>query len=396
MPIFPVKDQFPNQDAAPPNPISTLMTRVLYLSHCGSSIGGGERQLYYLVTHLDFDRYQPIVVCPDDGIFADQLRCAKIPTIILPLPAWRKAKSLPFRHIAASRLVHFAKQQRIQLVHTSDSWLTPYVWRVKEQLGVPAISHIRNVIEPRRVGKYLLGRMDRLIAISQQTKAPLVSAGIAPEKIDVILNCVDLSAFGSCAEKRNVLREEFPLRRFLVGMVGRIEPFKRQKAFVQAASYIAKQSADISFLIVGGVHPISEHATYAQELHQMIADLQLSNHIVFTGHRDDMPRVMQGLDLLVTASAGSVIAEAMAAGKPVVGTPIGSASEMIDNGVTGWITPLEPINQMAQKILQVAQDANLCERMGQEGRGRVERLFRVTEHVRQVQAVYDETLAVGA
>ena len=49
---------------------------ILYLSHCGSSIGGGEKQLAYLVANIDRARYCPLVVCPDDGVFVEHLRCA--------------------------------------------------------------------------------------------------------------------------------------------------------------------------------------------------------------------------------------------------------------------------------------------------------------------------------
>jgi len=69
-----------------------------------------------------------------------------------------------------------------------------------------------------------------------------------------------------------------------------------------------------------------------------------------------------------TATAESVITEAIAAGIPVVGTLIGSASEMIDDGVTGWLVPLEAIEMMASKILLFAQNSDLCKQMGREGR----------------------------
>ncbi len=369
------------------------MHRLLYLSHCGSSVGGGEKQLHYLVTHLDRDRYQPIVACPDDGIFADQLRDSNIPTHILPLPGWRKAKSMLFRNIAAARLVKFAEQHGIHLVHTSDSWLNPYVWRIKRRLGIPAISHIRNIISPKRVGKYQFSQMDRIIAISEQTKAPLVQANIPGEKIDVILNCVDLSRFKpGLAHKKKNQKSTIKLRRFVVGMVGRIEPFKRQEEFILAALHVTKHCKDVSFLIIGEAHNIPEHLAYERELRQMVSKLKLTDYVFFTGHRTDMPRVMRGLDLLVTASAGSVIAEAMAAGIPVVGTPIGSASEMIDDSVTGWLVPLEPIEMMASKILLFAQNSDLCKQMGGEGRKRAEKLFSVDEHVRQVQLIYDGLL----
>ena len=80
-----------------------------------------------------------------------------------------------------------------------------------------------------------------------------------------------------------------------------------------------------------------EHRAYEQEVRQLVAKHQLQEIVHFAGHRTDMPKAMLALDLLVTLSAGSVIAEAMAAGKPVIGTPIGSTTDMIVHGVTGYM-----------------------------------------------------------
>ena len=198
------------------------MIPILYLSHCGSSIGGGEKQLAYLAENIDRTRYHPLVVCPDDGVFVEYLRRANVPTVILNLPPWRKAKSLVTRYSAAKKLVSLAKAHDAHLVHTSDSWLNPYLWYLKKQLKISVVSHVRNLLTPTQVRKYKFDRMDSIIAISEQSKVPLIQAGIDAQKIDVVRNCVDLSAFQPASEP--VHSSEY-----VVGIVGRIEPFKRQK-----------------------------------------------------------------------------------------------------------------------------------------------------------------------
>lgn len=391
------------------------VTPILYLSHCGSSIGGGERQLYYLVTNLDRKRYHPLVVCPDDGIFAEQLRSAAIPTTILDLPPWRKAKSRLARHFtrhsAAAKLAAFAKKHNVQLTHTSDSWLNPYLWQLKKQLNIPAISHVRNLLTPAQVRKYNFDRIDGIVAISEQSKAPLIQAGIPPENIEVVLNCVDLSVFRPPSEdvetgkmsSREVGIEterarQQEIRPFVVGIVGRIEPFKRQKTFVEIAAQVAARCENVRFRIIGAALETPEHRTYQREVRQLVAELHLNERLVFTGHRTDMPKAMQELDLLVTLSAGSVIAEAMAAGKPVIGTPIGSTAEMIVDGVTGWVMPLEMrgtlgVETIADRIVHLAEDSFLCEKMGGAARKRAEEAFGIGTHVRKVQGIYAELLS---
>ena len=362
--------------------------RILYLSHCGSSIGGGEKQLAYLVTNIDRARYHPLVVCPDDGVFAEHLRRADIPTVILNLPPWRKAKSFLSRYSAAKKLVTLAKTHNTQLVHTSDSWFNPYLWHIKKALKIPAISHVRNLLTPVQVQKYRFHQMDSIIAISEQSKTPLLQAGIDAEKIAVILNCVDLSVFHPMSVTPTS-------EKYIVGIVGRIEPFKRQKVFVEIAAKVAAHCKKVRFHIVGAALDTPGHRAYEREVRELVVKHQLQEIVHFAGHRTDMPQAMQTLDLLVTLSAGSVIAEAMAAGKPVIGTPIGSTTDMIVHGVTGYVIPSEPIAEIVNKIIELATDPTRSLSMGQRARKHAEETFSVQAHVQKVQDIYEKLLIKG-
>ena len=364
------------------------MIPILYLSHCGSSIGGGEKQLAYLVENIDRTVYAPMVVCPDDGVFADHLRDADIPTVILELPPWRQTKSWVRRHTAAKKLAALATAHDAQIVHTSDSWFNPYLWYIKKTLGIPGVSHVRNLLTPTQVRKYRFDRLDRIIAISEQSQAPLIQAGIDPRKIAIIRNCVDLLEFQPVSESTASAD-------YVVGIVGRIEPFKRQKTFIEIAARVAAQSEQVKFHIIGAALDTREHRAYAAEVRELVVNYGLQARVCFTGHRTDMPREMRELDLLVTLSAGSVIAEAMATGKPVIGTPVGSAAEMIVQGVTGYLVSEDPIAEIADKIIELAASPTRGIRMGQQAREHAETAFSVGMHVQQVQAVYERLFAKG-
>ena len=364
------------------------MVPILYLSHCGSSIGGGEKQLAYLVENIDRTRYRPLVVCPDDGVFVEHLRRANVPTVILDLPPWRKAKSLIARHRATKKLVRLAETHDAHLAHTSDSWFNPYLGSVRKQLKIPVVSHVRNLLTPTQVRKYRFDRMDRIIAISEQSSIPLIQAGIDTPKIDIVHNCVDLSVFQPVSEPI------YPAE-YVVGIVGRIEPFKRQKAFVEVAARVVAHCKKVRFHVVGAALDTVEHRTYEREVRQLVAKYELQRFVHFTGHRTDMPKAMQELDLLVTLSAGSVIAEAMAAGKPVIGTPVGSTAEMIVHGETGYVVPLDPIDEIADKIIELATDPIRSAHTGQQARKYAEKAFGIERHVRMVENIYKKLLTIG-
>ena len=361
------------------------MIPILYLSHCGSSIGGGEKQLFYLVTNLDRNAYSPYVICPDDGIFADKLRNANIHTTVINLPQWRKAKSFFSRSSSSKKLIDYVQQHNIQLLHTSDSWLNPYLYQVKKQINLPIISHVRNVLTSAQIVKFNFDRMDHIITISNQSKATLVNSGIDQEKCDVILNCVDLSEF----QPNPIINNSDT---FIVGLVGRIEPFKRQKDFVEIAYLVHRLCKNVKFHIIGSSLDTPKHKKYEREVLQLITEKKLDNVIHFTGHRNDMPQALHEIDLLLTLSAGSVIAEAMATGLPVVATPIGSTTDMIVDGVTGWILPSDSIESISSKIVQLANDRELYTQMRDAARKHAEDNFNIEIHIKKIQAIYEQLL----
>lgn len=363
------------------------MIPILYLSHTGESIGGGEKQLYYLLTHLDRTKYQPIVVFPEDGIFADQVRKADIPSFIIHLPHWRRVISRFSRNIATTNLTELAKNNNIQIVHTSDSWFNPYILQLRKRLDIPVISHVRNLLTTDQISKYYFDELDYIISISEQSKIPLIDSGISKEKIEVILNCVDHNEFTPRVRIHKDLTEDFK-----IGIIGRIEPFKQQITFIEIANEVNKQNENVQFQVIGDVLKIPKHQTYFKEVRDLVAQFGLENVIHFTGHRYDIPKAMHEIDLLVTLSAGSVIAEAMASGIPVIGTDVGSTSDMVVDGITGWVVPENSVQQMSEKVIQLINNSDAYEKMSIATRKHAKTHFGIDHHVHKIQNIYEKLL----
>lgn len=368
------------------------MVNILYLSHTGSTIGGGENQLIGLIRNLDRDSYNPIVVCPDAGEFSAKLESLDLPVYVCYLPGWRKFKSYPFRRLAAMRLAKLTSKHHIDLVHTSDLWLNYYAWRVGQSLKVPIISHVRNHLKPEQVHKYLFDKFNKIIAISRRIKELLVSGGIPSEKIKVIYDGINLSKFNSNVEEPDVLRRDYPLRKYLVGLVGRIEPFKRQKEFIQVAAEVLKVRQDVSFLIIGD--PARNQSDYFREVKQTIEKCDIAEYIVFTGYRRDMPELLNSLDFIVTLSGGSVMLEAMSCSKPVVHASRAKPMNLriVQHGKTGFVVPYDDIHSISKAILHLLEDKKLRNEMGKAGRKRAEKFFDMREITKLTEAVYEEVL----
>lgn len=114
------------------------------------------------------------------------------------------------------------------------------------------------------------------------------------------------------------------------------------------------------------------------------------------GERDDVPRIMRGLDLFVLPSLAegisNTILEAMASGLPVVATAVGGNPELVDEGRTGTLVPPADPQAMAQAMLRYYADAAECRRQGREARRTAEHDFSMAAMVSGYLAIYDRML----
>ena len=125
--------------------------------------------------------------------------------------------------------------------------------------------------------------------------------------------------------------------------------------------------------------------------------LGLKEKAIFTGLRNDVPRLMAALDVVVHASSqpepfGLVVIEGMAAGKPVVATAAGGVLDIIEDGVNGLLVPCKDSKAMARAIIKILSDRDKAEQIGNAARQRIFEKFTVRHQVTAVQNLYDSIL----
>lgn len=366
------------------------MKRILYLSR-GGAVGGSQRQLYYVVTNLNHG-YKPIVACYRDGLLFSRLRDCDIATRVFPLHPWRKFPAGFYRYLDAERLVKFARQYKVALVHSSDLWLSGYLNWVARRLKIPSVLHVRTPIRPEEVRKHRCNGAMSIIAISQRVRRNLISAGISPEKITVIDDMVNLEIFNPKRVKTNVLRRDFSMNgQVLVGIVGRVGPSKRQLEFLQAARQIVCDLArSATFFVIGDVHS----REYFEKLKRFVGESGLDGHVVFTGRRDDMPEVLGSLDILVSLSGGSVMFEAMACGKAVVSAGFSTKEDSvhIQDGRTGLLVSSTRRSALVRAMGRLITTPELQTRIGREARRWAENKFSHIEMVAKTERLYEQLI----
>jgi glycosyltransferase involved in cell wall biosynthesis len=177
----------------------------------------------------------------------------------------------------------------------------------------------------------------------------------------------------------------------LIGLVGRLSPWKGQHIFLEAAALVRAEFAEARFQIIGSA--MFGEEGYEAQIRQQCETLGLSECVEFTGYRTDVGALIGRLDVLVHASTigepiGQVVVEGMAAGKPVVATNGGGIPEIVEEGVTGWLVPMGESVPMAGAIVRLLRDPEGAAKMGEAGRQRVLEHFTIELTAQRVQEVY--------
>ena len=120
---------------------------------------------------------------------------------------------------------------------------------------------------------------------------------------------------------------------------------------------------------------------FAAELRQLVRELRIEHAVALTGYRDDVPALLRALDVVVHTSIepepfGRVVAEGMAAGRPVIATDAGGAPEVTgESGAAALLVPPGDVAAMAGAILQLLDDPAEAQRLAEAGRQRQLAMF---------------------
>ena len=367
--------------------------KILYLTR-GGHVYGAQRQLLYLLKGLDRDRFTPIVLCTGEGPFLKELEDLRVECMLWKCADWRKLKHVFSRYRDAAYLSRLVRDEGVSIVHSSDFQLAEYMLRSARSAGIPSVLHIRAPIDKRTADKYHCAKATVVVAISRRVELRLAQkAGIPEDKIVLIHDAVDPNLFKPRDPDSDggILRRQYDVGdTVLVGIIGRVEKAKEQLGFVQIAGKILKKTKKATFFIIG---QIKDPSYYARIMRQIRAT-GLAGRVHFTGHRDDMPEVLAGLDVLVSLSGGSVRYEAMMCGLPVVcaWSRRPEESHCIRHNDTGFLVPDRDINSVSRVLLDVIGDGNLRTRVGHNARAWAQAHLTHSVLVEATQDLYEHLL----
>lgn len=295
----------------------------------------------------------------------------------------------------ASSIRRLAAQTKADVIHAHGYKADVYVFFALRTSKIPFVSTCHTWIDNDRlvriygiVDRLVLRKYKRIVAVSQEVKQQLLSAGVREHKINLIRNGIDLRPFNGAIPS---LRDAFePDGYLIVGLIGRLSKEKGIDIFLQAASRIVVDFPQAKFVVIGD-------GPDRDKLNSMIDELKLREHASLLGRRDDMPSVYASLDVMVSSSRQEglpmAILEGMASGLPLVATAVGEVPSVVLDGRTGVIVPAEDIDLLTSAISNLLQSAARRKQLGTAARELVEEEFSADRMTSEYIRVYEEAIA---
>ena len=387
--------------------------RVAYLMHQAGT--GSERVLVRLLSALDRDEIEPLVVLPADGPLRGEIEALAVPVRILPLAWWIPATHWSADDFAAQLdglpkrvddLAALLERERIELVHTFFI-VTLEGALAAARLGLPHVWHSRGLFG----GGFPPAHLDDVDFF-------LTVVDLLADAVVCVSKGVEEQTSSVCRlARRHVIYDGFSLDAFLawpvadpatlrarygiadsarvVASVGGIQRRKGQLDLVEAAAPLAREIPELVFVLAGE----AGDAEYLAAVRARIAELGLERCFRLIGFEPNVRELFSVSEALAHPSHsegfGLAILEAMAAGLPVVATRCGGPEEIVEDGVSGLLVPPRSPRELESALRRLLTDREAARAMGQAAAGRA-RAFSLETAARRTEEVYRGLAAPSA
>jgi glycosyltransferase involved in cell wall biosynthesis len=370
-----------------------------------SNYGGGSFLLLQWCAYL-VSRGWDVDVLATDPIVAVELRKIKQVRVIKHIYIPREIN--PLKDLAAFfKLMDWLNREKYQVVHTYTA--TPsFLGRVAARLNsVPVIIHHQagwTVTEFSSLIERLLYTpleymatlaSTRSICVSNATRQQAALLHIAPlHKLLTICNGIDprqfIAAEKSRANCRSTLR--IPDGWLVIGGTGRLSPQKDNATLIRGAACLRAILPNPSFLVL-----LAGDGPELPQLEALTRELHMTEHVRFLGFWRRIPDLLATLDVYISCSLREgmsiSILEAMAAGKPIVATSIAPNAELIENEVTGLLTPVKSPEKIAEAIIRFVNDPALAEKCAMKARERILNKYTIDRMFQETWELYINLLS---
>lgn len=348
---------------------------------------GAEKQMVLLAGGLPRDKFRvEVAALTRLGPLTGELEAVGVPVTSL-------GKKLKLDPLTLLRLVRFLKSRRFDVVQTWIFAANTYGRVAAHLVGVPIVITTEMAVDlwkgktERFIDRRLARWCDRLVGNSRAVVDYYRSLGVPDDRLTMIYS--GIADEEAPQVDRAALRVEFGFapQAPLVFFAGRLAEQKRVNDLLKALDLLQHVQPDLRTLIAGD-GPLRAQLEENARLYHLV------DRVRFLGHREDVPRLMAAADVVVLPSAyeglPNLVLEAMRFRKPVVATAAPGTTELVLDGQTGSLVPVNSPQILARAIRDIVRDPAMARRMGQAGRERVDRDFPAQAMIDHFASLYEE------
>jgi glycosyltransferase involved in cell wall biosynthesis len=370
------------------------MKRVLYVTHSGDP-GGAEFKMLDLCQTL---RQPCAVLLFQHGALEALLTKAGIPHTVRPMAAAMRAvrraggltgwlRAIPATLSMARALARQAHSFDVVVCFSQKAFVAAAL--AKPFMRRPVCWFMNDILAREHFNPWLVRVLvalsrrtaDYVVLNSQASLDAWLAVGGRSSRVGIVHPMIRedvVAAQAEDAERVAFYRNAFsPSDRPLIGMFGRISPWKGQDVFLHAIARVPEVDA----VIAGGA--LFGEEAYEQRMLALARELGIDQRVTFAGHVHEVPALMAACDVVAHCSTspepfGRVIVESMFAGTPVIATDAGGAREIVTDGVTGQLTPMRDVDALAAAIRRCLADPHWARALAERARVQARQRFSVS------------------
>lgn len=276
-------------------------------------------------------------------------------------------------------VVSFGLRSAVRVAGFSKDIRFRHVWMCQQSFPLfePPAESIKEFVGLR----ILKSSKTEIVCIAQEAVDKFTHQGFPRERLHLIRNGIDVLQFQNLKRQPLSLPETEAAKLLGVDLtavcVARIDPIKQHNVLLHAIAIARTMGTEVAALMVGS-QSIGED-DYGSNLRKLANDLGIADRVVWAGHQDDVRPWLATADVAVLPSkkeaAGLALAEAGAAGLPLIGSNVGGIPELVRDGVTGFTFHPERPEELAQKLVLLARDTKLRSELGRNAQELAQSMF---------------------
>lgn len=365
----------------------TEKLRLLLITH-DLEIGGLQKVVVSICKAIDREKFIPQVLCMRRlGTFAPEIEAMGIKVELLP-----QTKS-GLDYLAFLKIARIIRRDNIDIIHTHNK--QPFLDGSIAALlcGGKRLVHTDHArFFPDKV-KYMVAEWflshfaKKMVGVSEPTTENLHKfEKISYKKLMTIPNGIDETPFVNAKKSEKRAREIGIKKNGVVfGLIARISKPKGIPYLLEAMAKVVKSLPDSTLLLIG-------EGELEDEMKKISNDFNLSENVIFTGPRTDIPELLKLIDIFVLSSISEglpmVILEAMAARCPIVSTNVGGIPTVIKDSVNGRIVKPHSAEALADVMLELAVQKDIRERFASAGFELFKQKFSATMMTNAYEKLY--------